>query len=265
MDQKSTFLTAMVLTTAAGLSTTVGSAIALFYRTPGQVYMAFTLGFSAGVMVLVSFVELLPQGMAAIGFAWAHTAFFVGMLVMFIVDILLPHTYILEDSRRAASRRGTSRLYSRDTGRLGRASVLVALGVAIHNFPEGMVTFAGAMNDVDTGIALAAAIAIHNIPEGIAVAVPVFASTGSASKAFKWSFLSGVSEPVGALAAGLVLMRFMSDTVLGWTMCVVAGFMVFISFDELLPVAHSYRKEHVAIAGVMSGMIVMAVSLALLA
>jgi ZIP family zinc transporter len=127
-----------------------------------------------------------------------------------------------------------------------------------------MVTLAGTLKDIDVGIALAVAVAIHNIPEGIAVAVPVYAVTHSAGRAFKWSFLSGVSEPVGALVAGLILMPFLNDVVLGWMLCLVAGFMVFISFDELIPVAHSYGEEHLPILGVVAGMIVMALSLALL-
>lgn len=247
-----TFIFALTLSALAGLSTTVGSLIAVFYRTPGPGYMAFTLGFSAGVMVLASFVELLGQGITMLGFTLAHAAFFSGIFVMFSIDLLLPHVYILESYE------------SKGEGRLKKASVLVALGIGIHNFPEGMVTLAGALKSPDLGVALAVAVAIHNVPEGIAVAVPVYAYTKSAKKAFMWSFLSGVSEPVGALAAGLVLIQFLSPGVLGWMLSMVAGFMVFISFDELLPLAHSYRKEHLAIAGVTAGMLVMAVSLALL-
>lgn len=253
MGEQGTFWAAILLTTIAGLSTTIGSLIAVFYKNPGPRYMAFTLGFSAGVMVLVSFVELLQQGIVSLGFSQAHLAFFIGILIMFVIDLTLPHTYILEEPKKP-----------RAGGKLRKTAVLVAIGIAIHNFPEGMVTFAGAMNNMNTGIALAVAIAIHNIPEGIAVSVPIYASTGSAKKAFWWSFLSGVSEPVGALLAGLLLMPFLSDIVLGWMLCIVAGFMIFISFDELLPVAHSYGEEHVAIVGVVSGMAVMALSLALL-
>jgi ZIP family zinc transporter len=253
MVEQGTFWAAILLTAVAGLSTTIGSLIAVFYKEPGPRYMAFTLGFSAGVMVLVSFVELLQQGIVSLGFAQAHLAFFIGILVMFAIDVSLPHTYILEEP-----------IQRKGSGKMRKTALLVAVGIAIHNFPEGMVTFAGAMNNMNTGIALAVAIAIHNIPEGIAVSVPIYAATKSAKKAFWWSFLSGVSEPVGALLAGLVLMPFLTDTVLGWMLCLVAGFMVFISFDELLPVAHSYGEEHMAILGVVSGMAVMALSLALL-
>jgi ZIP family zinc transporter len=205
-------------------------------------------------------MELLASAVDMIGFSMAHVAFFIGIFVMFAIDLALPHSYILEDHNEDKFKRTGLR---EDKG-LIRVSVLVAFGVAIHNFPEGMVTFAGAMKDMDLGIALAFAVAIHNIPEGIAVAVPIYAATKSSKKAFWWSFLSGVSEPVGALIAGLILMPFLNDIVLGWMLAVVAGFMVFISLDELLPVANSYKQEHVAILGVTVGMIVMALSLAML-
>jgi ZIP family zinc transporter len=258
-----TFLAAMLLTTLAGLSTTIGSVIAIFFKAPGPRFMAFTLGFSSGVMILVSFVELLQGGIESIGFMTAHVAFFIGIFAMFLIDYMVPHTYILESAEEKGGKGG--KLDKLDKmEKLRKASFFVALGIGIHNFPEGMVTLAGTLKDMDVGIALAVAVAIHNIPEGIAVAVPVYAVTRSAGKAFKWSFLSGVSEPVGALIAGLILMPFLNDIVLGWMLCLVAGFMVFISFDELIPVAHSYGEEHLPILGVVSGMIVMALSLALL-
>jgi len=148
--------------------------------------------------------------------------------------------------------------------RLKKVSVFMVLGIAIHNFPEGMATFVGAMKDINIGISLATAIAIHNIPEGIAVSAPIYASTRNAGKAFFWSFLSGISEPVGALIAGLILLPFINDFVLGFMLSAVGGIMIFISLDELLPVSQSYRKEHISIIGVIFGMIVMSLSLALL-
>ncbi len=243
--------TALVLTALAGLSTTIGSLLGIFVRKPGPRFMALTLGFSGGVMILVSFVELLAGGIEAVGFGLAHVAFFAGMLGMFLIDILIPHEYMAERHKTEGRAQET----------LLKTGLLVALGIGIHNFPEGMATFAGTLQDVSLGAAIAVAIAIHNIPEGLAVSAPVYAATGSRSRAFLWSFLSGVAEPVGAVVAALILLPFLNATVLGLMLSSVAGIMVFISLDELVPVARSFGQEHLSIVGVVVGMAVMAASL----
>jgi len=242
---------ALALTALAGLSTTIGGLLGIFVKKPGPRFMALTMGFAGGVMILVSFVELLQGGIETVGFGPAHLAFFAGMLGMFFIDFLIPHEYMAERHRtEGAGQEG-----------LLKAGLLVALGIGIHNFPEGMATFAGAMQDVSLGVAIAGAIALHNIPEGLAVSAPVYAATGSRSKAFLWSFLAGVAEPAGAAVAALVLLPFLSEAVLGLMLAVVAGIMVFISLDELLPVARSFGQEHLSIVGVGLGMAVMAASL----
>jgi len=245
---------ALLLTAGAGLATVIGSLIALSVKEPSPRFMSFTLGFSGGVMVLVSFVELLPIGVENIGFLAGHTAFFLGMLGFFGLDLLIPHEYIGQEDYPAD-------MDAERVARLKRTGLLVALGIGLHNLPEGMVTFAAAINDVKLGAAIAVAIAIHNIPEGIAVAAPVYAATNSRSKAFWWSFLSGVSEPVGAGLAALVLLPFLTPAVLGWVMSAVAGIMVAISLDELLPAAREYHTEHMPILGIITGMAVMSLSL----
>jgi len=246
---------ALALSALAGLSTTLGSLFGILVRKPGPRFMAATLGFSAGVMILVSFVELLQGAIGAIGFARSHLAFFGGMAGMFLIDALIPHDYMAE-RHRTEDEAGK--------GSLLRTSLLVALGIGIHNFPEGMASFAGALKDPSLGIAIAVAIAIHNIPEGLAVSAPVYVATGSRGKAFLWSFLSGVAEPIGAGISALVLLPFLNDAVLGFVLAVVAGIMVFISLDELLPAARSFGEEHLSIVGVVGGMVVMALSLGLL-
>ena len=242
---------ALLLTAGAGLSTTFGSLLGLAVRRPGARFMGFTLGFSAGVMILVSFVELLQGSIGKIGFFSAHVAFFIGMAAFFLIDLVVPHEYIGQHDHAGG----------RSPAGLKRVSLLVALGIGIHNFPEGMATFAGALDDVRVGIAIAIAVAIHNIPEGLAVSVPVYAATGSRRKAFLWSFLSGVSEPVGAGLAALVLLPFLTPAVLGCVLAAVAGIMVAISIDELVPAAKSFGREHVPMLGVIVGMLVMALSL----
>jgi len=242
---------ALILTTLAGLSTTLGSLLGLVVRKPGPRFMSATLGFSAGVMVMISFVELLPGSIESIGFAYAHFGFFIGIIAIFLIDFSLPHEWA---GHQDLSEGGKD-------SKLLRMSLLVALGIGIHNFPEGMATFAGTLKDTKLGIAIAVAIAIHNIPEGLAVSVPVYAATKSRGKAFLWSFLSGVAEPVGAGVAAVFLLPFLTPTLLGWLLAFVAGVMVFIAFDELLPSYRSYDQGHTAILGMVFGMAVMSLSL----
>jgi len=251
--------TALILTTLAGLSTAIGGLIGVATRRePGPRFMTMTLGFSAGVMVMVSFVELLPGGIEVIGFGPAHAAFFGGMLAMFLIDALIPHTYMAERHPAAQESENGTRKGLLKTG------LFVALGLAIHNFPEGMATFAGTLKDVELGIAISVAIAIHNIPEGLAVSAPIYAATKSRGQAFLWSLLAGLTEPVGAGLAAVCLLPFLTDALLGWLLSTVAGVMVFISLDELVPAARAFGEEHLAIAGVISGMMVMAASLSIL-
>lgn len=241
---------ALVLSTVAGLSTLIGSFLAIFVRKPGSRFMALTLGFSAGVMILVSFMELLTGGIEMVGFIPAYVAFFAGMLAMFLLDVLIPHQYLAE---RAPA--------GKADGGLLKTGLLVALGIGIHNFPEGMATLAGTLQDVSLGAAIAVAIALHNIPEGLAVSMPVYAATGSRRTAFLWSFLAGIAEPAGAAVAALVLLPFLNGGILGLLLSVVAGVMVFITLDELVPVARSFGEAHVSIIGAALGMAVMVVSL----
>lgn len=270
---------ALLLTTLAGLATGVGSAIGYFIRTPRYSYLAVMLGFSAGVMVYISFAELLKTAIDQVGFGTANLAFFVGIVFIGLIDMLIPHEYEEERLENIESPAAAENETGRE-GRLkrwllpgpGRSSVLMraglftALGIAIHNFPEGLVTFSSvATGNVSLGIAVAVAIAIHNIPEGIAVSVPIFYATGSRRRAFLISFSSGLAEPVGALIGYAILLPFLTESLLSSLLAFVAGIMVYISLDELLPLAHRYGKEHLVIVGVAAGMAVMAVSLFLLA
>ena len=136
-----------------------------------------------------------------------------------------------------------------------------ALAIAIHNFPEGLATFASALSDPALGLSITIAIALHNIPEGISVAVPLYYATGSRKKAFFYSFLSGLSEPLGALIGYFILRSFFNDLVFGILFGAVAGIMVYISIDELLPTSREYGQNHQEIYGFIAGMFVMALSL----
>ncbi len=271
---------ALGLTALAGLATGLGSLVVFFTRRPNLTLLSFGLGFSSGVMVYVSLVELLPSASLMMGEAlgtkpgaWAATAFFFGgIIVSSIIDRLVPDP---ENPHEAVSLKNIMRANKGQfptadipaTGKrkssLERVGLLSAIAIGIHNFPEGMATFASSLADTSLGLSIAVAVAIHNIPEGIAVAVPIYFATHSRKKAFVYSFISGLAEPIGALLVYLVLMPFINDTVVGAMLSAVGGIMVFISFDELLPTAREYGKGHTAIVGVVLGMAVMAVSLLL--
>ncbi len=259
---------ALMLTLGAGLATGVGSAIAFFARHTNKRLLSFSLGLSGGVMVYVSFMELMPQASETLsavwgdkqGELWTVVAFFAGMGLIGLIDRLVPE---VENPHEAHT---VEELQNRPKERrLMRMGLMAALAIAIHNFPEGIATFASAMDNPTLGIAIAIAVAIHNIPEGIAVSVPIYYATGSRSKAFLWSLLSGLAEPAGALLAWLLLAPLMTPALMGSLLAGVAGIMVFISLDELLPAAREYGEAHTAIYGIITGMVVMATSLIMIA
>jgi ZIP family zinc transporter len=248
---------ALFLTTMAGLSTGVGSAIAYFIRTPKMIYLSFSLGLSAGVMIYVSFMELLPTAVEGIGEAWSIAAFFAGIILIGVIDLAIP------DAENPHEYKELPDTKIRDQT-LMRTGVLTALAIGIHNFPEGLATFGLALSDVRLGAIVAVAVAIHNIPEGISVSVPIYYATKNRSKAAFYSFLSGMAEPVGAVLGFVLLLPFLSEGVLASLLAFVGGIMVYISVDELLPLAHKYGHGHAVILGIVLGMAVMAVSLLML-
>lgn len=273
-------LFALALTMFAGLSTGIGSVLAFFTKRTNTKFLTISLGFSAGVMIYVSFVELFAEGLHSLteiygegaGKWYTTIAFFGGIAFIGIIDKLVPsfenphEVHKIEDIKINGHEDDHAELSEnvKETikkKRLMKMGLFTALAIAIHNFPEGIATFTAALKDISLGIPIAIAVAIHNIPEGIAVSVPIFYATGSKRKAFWLSFMSGVAEPIGALLAYLVLMQFMNDTIMGVIFAAVAGIMVFISLDELLPTAEEYGEHHLAIYGLIIGMAVMAVSL----
>lgn len=264
-----TLLYPFLLTLFAGLATGIGSIIAFVAHRTSRGFFSFTLGLSAGVMLYVSFVELFDQARDLFNVSWGGAKgefgtalfFFVGMGVIGLIDKLVPS---FENPHEMRSIENMNNPMPNQDGRLQHMGILTALAIAIHNFPEGIATFIAAESNPSIGIAIACAIALHNIPEGIAVSIPIFYATGSKKKAFAYSLLSGLAEPLGAVLAFLVLMPFMSPVVLGAVLSAVAGIMVYISIDELLPAAREYGKPHVAIWGMVIGMMIMAASLIVL-
>jgi len=255
--------TALLLALGAGLSTMIGSLLGLVMRNPGPRFISFTVGFSAGIMIFISFGELLPGAVTTegVGFLKAHAAFFSGMAGYFLIDLLVPHDYLGQHDHGQGEHEAAGLNAHRV---MERAGVLMALGLSIHNIPDGMAIFVAGAKDAHLGLAIAVAIAIHNIPLGLAISASIYHATASRKKAFLWSFFSGLSGIVGACLAAVVLMPFLSDTVMGFVFAVVGGIMVVIAIDELVPAAKELSSEHTPMVGVIAGMIVTLITLWLL-
>lgn len=260
----SNILFAFLLTLIAGLSTGIGSIISLYVKQTNIKFLSASLGFSAGVMIYISMIELFPASKESLcliygssgGYLITTLSFFTGILLIALIDKLVPSFHNPHEFKDSEDMEQMSK--KNDLLRLGMFS---ALAITIHNFPEGIATFSAALKDGMLGISIAIAVAIHNIPEGIAVSVPIYYSTGNRKKAFIYSFASGLSEPLGAIIGYFILRRFLNETMFGIVFAVVAGIMVYISLDELLPSAEKYGKHHLAIYGLILGMGVMAASL----
>ncbi len=244
---------AFILTFLAGISTGIGGLTPYFIKKPKTVYLSLGLGFAGGVMIYISFMELLPEAFEDAGEGIAVLAFFLGIVVLGVVDILIPEKETYDISSVTEEDREEKKLLT--------TSKLTAYAIAGHNFPEGMVTFFTALVDIRLGALIAMAIAIHNIPEGVAVAVPYYYATGDKLKAFLHSLGAGLAEPIGALVAFFILWPFLTQALIVTMLAFVAGIMVYISFDELLPLAQDYNSSHSAILGIVLGMLVMAVTL----
>jgi zinc transporter, ZIP family len=266
MDENVMF--AFLLTLFAGLSTGVGSLIGLLSKKFNPKVLTIALGFSAGVMIYVSMIEIFVKANDALsasmgekaGSIWTVIAFFSGIFLIAIIDKSIP-SYENPHELNVAEKIAHSS--EQDQAKLLRMGVFSAVAIGIHNFPEGLATFMSGLTNPTLGISIAVAIAIHNIPEGLAVSAPIFFATKSRKKAFVYSFLSGFAEPIGALIGYFLLRSFFTETTFGFIFAAVAGIMVYISLDELLPTAEEYGEHHLAIGGLIAGMMVMAVSLLL--
>jgi zinc transporter, ZIP family len=291
------------LTLFAGMATGIGSIIAFTAKRTNYRFLSIATGFSAGVMLYVSFVEILAKGSDALAAAygaewgaWINTAsFFGGMLLIGLIDNLIPAAenphethaeeetrplhdpkaplpdFEAEDESRPKERELSVHDHAHHHHKLMRMGLFTALAITIHNFPEGLATFLAAIHDPSLGLAIAVAIALHNIPEGISVSVPIYYATGNRKKAFLYSCLSGLAEPVGAGIGYLAILFFMGNDdgvippqVMGILFGAVAGIMVYISIDELLPTSRAYGKGHDSLLGLTGGMLVMALSLLLM-
>jgi len=288
------FIMAFLLTLFAGMATGIGGAIILFVKRFSPRFLCATLGFSAGVMILISLVELFQEAREALslefgeqmGLLYTLLSFFGGMAIIALIDNLVPkennphevnsmtiqvHDEAVGGQKAVISFADEDPLPDKSSpvqdrkngGKLLRLGILSALVIAVHNFPEGLATFISAMDNVELGASIAFAIALHNIPEGIAVAIPIYYATQRKGRAVGYATLSGIAEPLGGVLGYLVLRSVLTPSLLACVLALVAGIMVYISLDELLPTAESYGQHHIAIIGVISGMVFMSFGLLL--
>lgn len=271
------YISALILTLIAGSATGIGGALVLFKKKISSNFLAGALGVSAGVMIFISLAEMFPEAQAMIGEtgishgkALVLIAFFVGMGIITLIDFAIPEYENPHEASGLSLDAKTAAVgmvqQSGNEKALHRLGIMSALAIAIHNFPEGIATFIGSLNDPEMGAGITFAISIHNIPEGIAVAIPIYYATKSKAKALLYATLSGLSEVIGAALCLAVTSIFGIELTGGGPifpliMSAVAGIMIYISLDELLPTAEKYGKHHIAIAGVVGGMAVMGVSL----
>lgn len=257
-------LVAFGLTLLAGLSTGIGSLIAFLTKHTNNRFLSCALGLSAGVMIYVSFMELMPESVVLLSDLYTEreattymlAAFFLGIGVIALIDKLVPKDENPHEMHMDAEG-------DRRSG-LKRTGIMMAFAIGVHNFPEGLATFASALKNMEVAIPIVFAIAIHNIPEGMAVSVPIYHATGNRKKAFVYSFLSGMAEPIGALIGYLFLAPFWTPSLNALLLAFISGIMVYISFDELLPGTEKYGHHHWGVSGIVAGMATMAFSLLLL-
>jgi ZIP family zinc transporter len=262
------FLFAFGLTVFAGLSTGIGSAMAFLSKNFNPKFLAGSLGFSAGVMIYVSLIEIFPKAKDSLtllygpkqGYWLTVIAFFGGIALIALIDWVVPS---YENPHELKNFDYSDSDYAIHNKKLMRMGMFSAIAITIHNFPEGLATFIAALQNPALGVSIAVAIAIHNIPEGIAVSVPIYFATKSRKRAFIYSFLSGLAEPFGAIVGYFLILRIFNEAIFGIIFASVAGIMVYISLDELLPTAEEFGEHHVAIYGLIAGMALMAISLLL--
>lgn len=271
------YLTAFIFSTIAGLSTVIGSVVTFFIKGNSLKYLSFGLGLSAGVMLFVSLVDLYPEAMELIdkqmgsNFGWLCILFFaLGILIAVLIDVFIPDHI---QAQMFTKQIGANEKHVDSTdcvenenavisiGKIKRAGLVTAIVVALHNLPEGLATFTLTSQDLMLGFGVVFAIAIHNIPEGMAISIPVYQATHSKRKAFWYSFLSGMAEPVGGVVGFIIIKSLFPNFCVGLLFAIVAGIMTYISLDTLLPLSKDYDTGHYSISGVVLGLLIMAVAL----
>jgi ZIP family zinc transporter len=262
------FWFALSLTFLAGIATMIGAILATLKKFTSRSGMAVSLGFSAGAILYVSLTDILGKSTDSfteiyndpkLGYGMMALAFFVGIGIMVLVDRLIPTEINLDDQE---GKNDSNAVLKR---KLLRGGLFIGLALCLHNFPEGFLVFMTAYDDPSVGIAIAVALAIHNVPEGIAIAGPLYAASKKKLRSIAIATATGVAEPVGAVLGFLLLRNFLNDTLFGWVFGVVAGMMVFICINEILPAAQRFEtKQRQTTYGFIAGMAVLALSITML-
>jgi ZIP family zinc transporter len=263
-------LIAFFVTILAASATMLGALAMIGAKESNPRLLAFGLSFAGGAMVYISLVEIFVKSQISFGevltvkeaYSAATFAFFVGIALLFLLDKFIPNPHSSlstdENSFSQNKRKDDHTHIHADVGKIG---LMATLAITAHNIPEGMATFFSTLDNPAVGMNLALAIAIHNIPEGLSIAIPVFYATRSKAKAVLATFVSAIAEPIGAFLGYVVLAPFIGPTVYGCVFGVIAGAMVYLALDELLPAAKRYAKGHETVYGIISGMAIIALSL----
>lgn len=251
------YLIPVLLSFLAGLATVIGGFVTFVVKKDNLRMLSLGLGFSAGVMIFLSLTEIKEGADTLLkqyfpnNFMWmTFLGFIIGAIIAFCIDYFIPDHIEGSDFSEEQGEENIEKHHG-----IKRAGLITAIALALHNFPEGMATFFVSSQNLTLGIPVAIAIGLHNIPEGIAVALPIYYVTQKKRTAILYAFLSGISEPVGAIIGVLLLQLLLPQMFIGILFAMVAGIMVYISFDTLLPLSHKYGDWHMTIIGVMSGMI----------
>ena len=261
-----------ILTLFVGLTMGFGSLFSFLIKDENKKFLSFSLSFSAGIMIYISFMEILPEGMHLIeetvngnkGKMIALAAFFGGMIFTALLEKLVhsmagDHHHDLDSDEM----NHTHKHDELDKSHMEKLGIMTAISIGIHNLPEGLAIFATGLKDITIAIPLAIAVILHNIPLSIAISVPIYYATKSRKKAFLYASLVGLCQPLGAIIGYFLFSSFFSDMLFGILFSIISGIMVFVSLDELLPTSQQYEDHHFSVYGTILGMMVMAISLIL--
>lgn len=272
---------ALALTFVGGGSTALGGLLVVLQPAPNLQRLGLLQGFAGGLMLCISFFDLVPASINAVGKVAANLWFFGGVALFALVVHFIPEPALEpapphapprggaaaaeEDDVAAAAAHDSPRaLGKRDRKMVLFSGVVTAIGISLHNFPEGIAVFLGSLKGLRVGASLAFAIALHNIPEGVAVALPYYFATGSRWKALRMAALSGLAEPLGVLAVAFLFPADLSHDLIEGMLGGVGGIMAFLTLHEMLPLAFKYTGHKVAVASCFAGMAAMSLSLFLL-